>query len=59
MGVDWRGAALKRVSRPNGICSMVCRFETGENRRLPRTTQHLVALLVYRTETPGRKHAAG
>jgi len=55
----WRGAALTRVSIPDGICSMAYLAETGENRRLPRTTQRLVALSPYRTETVGRNVALG
>jgi hypothetical protein len=56
---DWRGAALTCVSRPDGICSIAYLAETGENRRLPRTTQRLVALLACRTETSGQSIALG
>jgi hypothetical protein len=56
----WRGAAFRRVSRPDGICSMPGLAGSGmRNGRLPGTSQRLAALLAYRTETPRRSMALG
>jgi hypothetical protein len=47
MGVDWRGAALKRVSRPDGIALWYVGprwVRTGGSRERP---QRLAALLSY------------
>jgi hypothetical protein len=55
MGVDWRGAALTCVSIPDGICSMVCRAEMGENRRLPRTTPAFGCTIVLLNRDTGAK----
>ena len=54
----WRGAALTRVSRSDGICSIACLAENlceeGGSRELPS-----VSLLYSRTEPLGSNIALG
>jgi hypothetical protein len=54
IGVDWRGAALKRVSRPDRICFMALRAEAGEKQAAPVQTRTPDSRLLFLNSSNSR-----
>ena len=57
--MDWRGAALKRVSRPDRICSMARRAETGEKQAAPENDPAFGCSIGLSDRDTGSKRGAG
>jgi hypothetical protein len=58
-GHAWRGAALTCVSRPDGICSVICLAETGEKQAAPGNDPAFGCSIGVSDRDTGPEHRAG